>query len=168
MLYALYYPQTKESNDRKEAPETGVPESGALSVYGAFQFTVERMRHYHGAWHSLTVILFPDYLFLDCGKDRAEELKEKQLPLFPMPEEVSKLLWELCGKQHHIPMSRGVIRDGVTKVTEGPLMGHEERIVRIDRHKRLAWLKVSESAPRDFRKESTSLLIAGLEITEKE
>ncbi|MCC8050288.1 MAG: hypothetical protein LIP10_06445 [Clostridiales bacterium] len=50
---------------------------------------------------------------------------------------------------------------------EGPLMGCDSRVVRIDRHKRLAWLKMSESAHLDFSKESTSVLVAGLEITER-
>ena len=42
------------------------------------------------------------------------------------------------GTEHYVPMSRGIIRDGVTIVTEGPLVGNEARIRKIDRHRRLA------------------------------
>ncbi|MCC8137092.1 MAG: hypothetical protein LIO76_03350 [Clostridiales bacterium] len=65
-------------------------------------------------------------------------------------------------------MSKGIIRDGLAHVTEGPLIGQDNRIVRIDRHKRLAWLKVSDDASRNFTRDSTSVLVAGLEITERE
>ena len=57
-------------------------------------------------------------------------------------------------------MSRGVICNGVTHVQEGPLQGWEQNIRKIDRHKRIAFLKSPDE---------TSELVAkvGLEITEK-
>ena len=57
-------------------------------------------------------------------------------------------------------MSRGVICNGVTHVQEGPLLGWEQNIRKIDRHKRIAFLKSPDE---------TSELVAkvGLEITEK-
>ncbi|MCC8050293.1 MAG: hypothetical protein LIP10_06470 [Clostridiales bacterium] len=175
MLYALYYPQGKDQVNGNEASATGIPglDASFLSAQPymenieTFQYTIERMRHYLGAWHSVTAILFPQFLFLECEQELAGELMEKQVPLIAMPEDVSQFLADLFGAQHHICMSRGVIRDGVAHVTEGPLMGYDNRIVRIDRHKRLAWLKMSENAHLDFSKESTSVLVAGLEITER-
>ncbi len=153
MLYALYYPQAAET---ELAPEVAT-----------FQYTIERMRHYHDEWHSVTATIFPNFRFLDCGEDVAEKLKKEHFPLIVIPDELSELLQDLCDKQHHIPMSKGVLQNGMAHVTEGPLTGHDNRIVRIDRHKRLAWLKVSENAPLNYARESTSVLIAGLEITEK-
>ncbi|MCC8051478.1 MAG: hypothetical protein LIP10_12630 [Clostridiales bacterium] len=157
MLYALYHPQEAESTT----------ESEPFSICDTYQYTVERMRHYQDEWHSVTATIFPNFFFLDCEEEEAEKLKEKNLPLISIPEELSELLNELSDKHHHIPMSKGVIKNGLAHVTEGPLTGHDSRIVRIDRHKRLAWLKVSEDAPRNFAKDSTSVLIAGLEITER-
>ena len=37
-------------------------------------------------------------------------------------------------------MSEGVIEGDCVMVIRGPLKGHEARITRIDRHKRLAWV----------------------------
>ncbi|MCD7883950.1 MAG: hypothetical protein LUI87_09685 [Lachnospiraceae bacterium] len=170
MLYALYYPQAIKPEDTRYPHTSAQP----------FQFTIERMRHYMGAWHSMTAVLFPDYLFFDCEKDAAEEAKGKleeelnrdqeikqRLPLVPIPAELSEFLYALCDQEHHIPMSRGIIKDGSAHVTEGPLTGYDDRIVRIDRHKRLAWLKYSDAVTRNFAKDSTSVLVAGLEITER-
>ena len=39
-------------------------------------------------------------------------------------------------------ISTGIIEDGNLKVIDGPLKGFEKYIVRIDRHKRKAWLKI--------------------------
>ncbi|MCH1982922.1 hypothetical protein MCG98_10135 [Ruminococcus sp. OA3] len=50
------------------------------------------------------------------------------------------MLKKLYGPEHHLAMSRGVIREGITYVTEGPLMGRENMIRKIDRHKRIARL----------------------------
>ncbi|MCC8104652.1 MAG: hypothetical protein LIO99_01295 [Clostridiales bacterium] len=170
MLYALYYPQAIK-------PENIIyPHTSAKP----FQFTIERMRHYMGAWHSATAVLFPDYLFFDCEKEAVEEAKGKleeqlnqdkeikqQLPIVLIPAELSDVLHDLSDEQHHIPMSKGIIRDGLAHVTEGPLIGYDNRIIRIDRHKRLAWLKYSDAVIRTFTKDSTSVLVAGLEITER-
>ncbi|MCC8137661.1 MAG: hypothetical protein LIO76_06280 [Clostridiales bacterium] len=157
MLYALYH---------SEATENAMG-NGALSACDTFQYTIERNRHYMGAWHSVTATLFPNFLFIDCDEAAAEKLKEQNLPIVPIPEELTELLTDLSDEQHYIPMSKGVIKDGVAHVTEGPLIGQDNRIVRIDRHKRLAWLKVSENWTRNFAKDSTSVLVAGLEITER-
>ncbi|MCC8138342.1 MAG: hypothetical protein LIO76_09870 [Clostridiales bacterium] len=196
MLYALYNPQRADGSNTKAADWIpGWDTSGAVgaapdmdlsSACDMFRITVERMRHVQGEWRSVTATLFPDYLFLNCEEAVALEVKERleeewnarlvgsprqclkqQLPLIPIPEELSELLSDLCDTEHHIPMSKGVLRNGLAHVTEGPLTGHDNRIVRIDRHKRLAWLKVSEEMPSSFAKDSTNVLIAGLEITEK-
>lgn len=157
MLYALYHPQETETENRNDV----------LSTFDTFQYTIERNRHYMGAWHSVEATIFPNFYFLDCEKDTAEKMKEEGLPLVSVPDELSTLLTDLSDEQHYIPMSKGVIKDGQAHVTEGPLLGHDNRIVRIDRHKRLAWLKVSENWTRNFAKDSTSVLVAGLEITER-
>ncbi|MCD8347040.1 MAG: hypothetical protein LUD16_03605 [Lachnospiraceae bacterium] len=174
MLYALYYPQAIKPEDT--ISECSIPFTSAQP----FQFTIERMRHYMGAWHSVTAVLFPDYLFVDCEKEAAEKVRGKleaelnrdkeikqQLPLVPISDELSDLLNDLCDGEHHIPMSRGIIKDGLAHVTEGPLIGYDNQIIRIDRHKRLAWLKYSDAVTRNFAKDSTSALVAGLEITER-
>ena len=74
-----------------------------------------------------------------------------------------EFLRELGGEAHHVSMSRGVIRNGVTIVTEGPLEGKEAKIQKIDRHKRLAKIGGGLNVP--FCQEGG--FWAGLEITSK-
>ena len=57
-------------------------------------------------------------------------------------------------------MSTGFIQGEQIFITEGPLQGKEGQIIRIDRHKRIAYLQLSM-----FNKETTTKV--GLEIISK-
>ena len=113
-------------------------------------------------------LIFPAYVMLESEnesilRDELAQYKgisgKVQTVLDINPKE-EKILRILCGKRNHIGMSRGVIRSGVTQVTEGPLKGMEARICKIDRHKRLAKLRVQEG-------QDSRYIPAGLEIVEK-
>ena len=71
-----------------------------------------------------------------------------------------EFLRSLCGKEHHLGMSRGYIKDGETHVINGPLVGMERRIRKIDRHKRIARVMLPAGEPG-------RLMAAGLEITSR-
>ncbi len=159
-LYALYCPEaTKKIKEEYEPLLDGIAARNAL-----FQLTVERTRRYHGEWYSLTVPLFPNYLFFESEKDITAEMRG-QLPLVSLSDDISDFLSHLFGKEHHLPMSHGYMKDAVIYVTEGPLAGYENRIVRMDRHKRIVWLKLSENdGAVNLGRESTNVMIAGLEI----
>ena len=106
----------------------------------AFVFTYEKMKRYEGSWHLLREPLFEGYIFL-VVKDEMIPEKEDDQSLIPVGTEETRFLEEIGGKEHHIPMSRGYIKEGQTCVTEGPLCGRESQIRKIDRHKRLARLE---------------------------
>ncbi|MCD7884744.1 MAG: hypothetical protein LUI87_13730, partial [Lachnospiraceae bacterium] len=144
MLYAFYYPQeTEDANSNRRITESAInsgngieisdkkasesalgQDAFSIAIAESFQFTVERMRHVQGEWRSMTVAVFPNFRFLCCENEEAEKLKKKHVPLISIPDELAKLLYELSDRQHHIPMSRGVIKSGKAHVTEGPLTGH--------------------------------------------
>ncbi|MXP76222.1 hypothetical protein GN277_12710 [Lachnospiraceae bacterium WCA-9-b2] len=128
----------------------------------AFVFTYDRMRRFEGEWHLERRLMFPDYVFLETGDERAltKELMHEEMSLLHVKENEKMFLTSLCGEAHHLGMSKGIIQNGATCITEGPLRGMEERISRIDRHKRLARLATPG------RMASGSIL-AGLEIIEK-
>ena len=123
----------------------------------AFLFTFERMKRYEGSWHSLHAPLFPGMFFLESETDCVPRDQE----LVPVDEETEAFLRRLGGADHYVPMSRGIIRDGVTIVTEGPLVGNEARIRKIDRHRRLAKI---EGPSELWQNEG---FWTGLEITSK-
>ena len=138
----------------------------------AFVFTYDRMKRYHGQWHVESLAMFPNYIFLesDYGEALSRELEpyrgivhvmEDHEILWQVYSEEEKFLRFLCGQEHHLDLSRGYIRNGITHVNEGPLRGLENRIQKIDRHKRTARLQV----PMEHRLAGT--ILAGLEIVEK-
>ncbi len=138
----------------------------------AFVFTYDRMKRFHGQWHIESARMFPDYIFLesDCEKELSGELEqyrgfvqimEDKNILWQIYPEEEQFLRTLCGKGHHLSMSRGRIKDGVTFVEEGPLCGMENRIRKIERHKRIAKIE----AP--IRHTDAGSILAGLEIVEK-
>jgi len=138
----------------------------AKAAQNVFIFTYDRLRRYEGAWHLERKLLFPKHVFLESeNKDiLLQELKKcsvitkQEDRLTQMDKEEEQFLRVLCGREHHLQMSRGVICKGAAQITEGPLKGLESRICKIDRHKRLA--RITTTTRRDY-----SLIPAGLEIT---
>lgn len=135
-----------------------------------FTFTREKMRRYEGSWHIETTEMFPGHVFFETGNIVAltDCLKRcgclmssvdvgKMYPVDPGEEE---LLRVLGGEQHHLGMSTGYIRDGIPYIIQGPLVGMEKKIRKIDRHKRLAWVEYPSCGPG-------ASFAAGLEITSK-
>ena len=118
-----------------------------------FVLTYDRMRRYEGAWHMEKRLVFPSYIVVDKRR-------------MPVGEEAEHFLRFLYGDCHHLKMSQGVIRDGIPQVTAGPLKGFEQRICRIDRHRRLAELSIPMGQPQQ-EKQMAGNITAGLEITEK-
>lgn len=167
MWYVVHCPSVKEEiliQSCKQHISPGV-------LRDAFLLTCDRMRRYRGSWHTDTVKIFPEYIFLDS--DDPAQLSRELEPyreffkvmesgrlLIPVEEKEQRLLTELADKRHHIGMSRGVIKDGVMEITNGPLTGRESLIHKIDRHKRTALLHWCDSrSGREIK--------IGLEITEK-
>ena len=134
-----------------------------LGQMEAFVPTFDRMKRYEGSWHLLKEILFPGSFFWKCEekKEKWQEQKCTALGIVLIAPETEQFLRKIGGATHHITMSRGIIQNGVTLVTEGPLKGEEARIRKIDRHRRLAKIEV----PAGPAKGGT--FWAGLEITSK-
>ncbi len=148
------------------------------AFHDIFILTYDRMRKYMGAWHMERQLLYPGNIILETNNKtnllrelrncREMNMQEKQLSR--MDEREEALLKRLCGEKHHLEMSRGVIRKGAAQITDGPLIGMENIICKIDRHKRLASVEVIEK-PDSFchceRGIEYRYIPAGLEITEK-
>lgn len=137
------------------------------SLTDVFILTYEKMRRYNGSWHIEKKILFPERVFLESKDEKTLEnelsqcqyFMEGKTSLIPIRSQDEALLRNLCGKEKLLKMSRGVIQRGTTKITEGPLKGNENRICKIDRHKRLARL--------EFVGRELETIWAGLEIVDK-
>lgn len=133
----------------------------------------EVMRRVDGEWVSVTERLFPGYLFITTDdvlrvSERLRRVPEftrllgksddKVLPL--SPDEVSWLNALLEPVSKTVEMSAGVIEGDRVVVTEGPLVGREALISKINRYKRVAYLDM-----RMFGR--TKTIKVGLEIVRK-
>lgn len=171
MLYAMRCPETSITTPKSNMPAV---EDEGIEI---FRLTANRMRLLRGEEHIETVVLFPEYMFLECDEDGEcdpEGGEKKTLhqirahfATYSLSPEATHFLLSISGERHHIYMSRGIVRDGRAHVTEGPLVGYDDRIVKVDGHKRLAWVKVVDKETVELNKNSTDVVIAGLEIYEK-
>lgn len=137
-----------------------------------FIFYREEMKKYLGEWHKEEKILFPGYLFM--GTDQPTELFDtlKKMPvptrplgdkdtLVPLTASEAELMKKLGGEKHVVKMSQGVIENGRTQITEGPMIGMEKYIRKIDRHKRRAVIEMKMAGERAVKAE------VGVEIVRK-
>ena len=114
----------------------------------------DRMKRFHGEWHKIRRPMFPGYVFIstDMVDDLYEELRKvpKLTKLLgtdhtvtPISEREEKLIKSMTNKQHIAEMSIGYIEGDKLVIQEGPLVGMEAFVKKIDRHKRIAILTVT-------------------------
>lgn len=103
-------------------------------------------------------LLFPSYIFIETTLDPIsfrEKLSEdreriqgilKELKyddnISALSKEEQAYLVGLMNNDRTVSLSKGEILNGKVLIIEGPLMGYESKIKKIDRHKRRAFLQV--------------------------
>lgn len=108
-----------------------------------------------GVWQNVQAILFPGYVIAVSDaigelKDRLRRVEEftRLLSIGEafVPLEESDRAW-IAAFTHHgervIPMSMGVVEGDRVVVFQGPLMGHEGWIKRVDRRRSIAFIQVN-------------------------
>jgi len=132
----------------------------------------EVQKKYQGDWHMEKKMLFPGYVFFE-----SEQIEELYLGLKVVPELTKMLAMghelvslyphevaffeKFCGKNRVVEVSEGYLSGDKVIVTDGPMVGFEGYIKRIDRHKRIAYLEV------EFFGRKTETRV-GLEVVRKE
>lgn len=125
----------------------------------AFTFHCERLWRTDGAWRLVEKEMFPGYVFLESGNPEqlSKELEryrkilrvmEEPGYLISVYEEEERNLRELCGADHSLKMSYGYKADGLDHITAGPLKGLEQRIIRVDWHRRFAQIEMAVAKTR--------------------
>lgn len=150
---------------------------GAEAVAEAFVVKRELPFRTGGSWEVRTDVLFPGYVLVSTPNP---ELLKTQLNVLTefhhlvcmgdapvtLTSEEYELLDTLGGARRMVTASVGEIVKGTLRVISGPLVSHEHLISKIDRHKRIAYLR-----PEAFTWVGTSgcsrMPKVGLEVTAK-
>lgn len=123
-------------------------------LYEFFIPEAERKRKVKGKWHNIRKPMFPGYVFISTeNMDKLyEELRNvpkltKVLgtdhTVTPISPSEENLIKRLTNKQHIAEISVGYIEGDRLIISEGPMMGMEAMVKKIDRHKRIAVLSVT-------------------------
>ena len=118
-----------------------------------FIIRFDKAKRYYGEWHKEKKIMFPGYMFIDTDNPNAIYEQLKNVPeltkilgrdgddFIAIEFDKEKLFKAMVSEDYEIPISIGVIEGDKVIVKEGPLVGMEAYIKKIDRHKRIAILK---------------------------
>ena len=128
-----------------------------------------------GAWEFVEELLTPGYVYCMTSMLDIDELAQqiKQVPAFtrvlamdgkiiPLSADEERWLRALtgAGTSHVVDPSYGFVEGDRVTITDGPLMGFETQIKKLDRHKRLAYVEVHLMG-------RTKLIKVGAEIVRK-
>lgn len=113
----------------------------------------QQKKRFQGEWHIQEKILFPGYVFLIA--QNLEILTERLAlvigltkligtgdEIVPLCQEEVAFLLRMGNEKQVVEMSTGIIENDKVRIQEGPLVGMEGLIKKIDRHKRQAVLEV--------------------------
>lgn len=128
----------------------------------AFVMRKERWRKREGEWTLQPVAMYEEYFFV-ATRDAAaldRELSKLSFPAriagtdehayVPLSAEAQQWYESVLDDSRTLRNSTGVIQDGVLHVQEGPLVGQEVRVRKINRHKRDCRVAVCEGAGGEF------------------
>lgn len=104
-------------------------------------------------WKTEQKILFPGYVFLITEQVESLFFALKKVEgltkllgtgneIVPLSQREEEFLKRLGGDDHVVEMSEGIIEGDRVIIESGPLQDQEGYIVKIDRHKRKAWLEI--------------------------
>ena len=118
----------------------------------AFALRRELMRREDGIWRVRRDVLFPGYVIVETADPALLEERLKVLTetshllrgagdaVATLDEREAELVRSLGGSARTVGVSRGVIQNSALRVTAGPLMGLEQLVAKVNRHKRIAYL----------------------------
>ena len=168
MWYVIQTMAGSEEEVRRQA-QLLIPEVEFRILYriGSFKF--------RGEWTTKSLIMFPGYIFVITDDPSSVMMKLRKIEKFarmvkfddmfiPVSAEEQRILSRMSGDDDTIDTSTGIIEGDRIVVKEGPLIGLESRIKRIDRHKRLAYVGFSMGS-RDVEVELGLSIIEKIEAT---
>ena len=114
-----------------------------------------RKKKFRGQWQLVEEVLFRGYIFVITDKIDDLYTQLKKVPdltillgndgeeIFPVYPQEALFLSRFSTENHIVDFSKGYINGDAISIIEGPLMGLEGHITKIDRHKRVAYVDVN-------------------------
>lgn len=140
---------------REENAREGIAREMGDAAQDCFTPRCDLSKKVHGIWKPVRSLLFPGYVFVETSSP------QRLLKVLPNVHGFTRLLgvngdsyrsltsdevaWldaVTSGETHAMGMSQAVQEGDRIVVTNGPLRGREAQIIKVDRHKRLAWIEV--------------------------
>ena len=129
------------------------------------------VRRYGGVWHDILKAMFPGYVFVETEESEKIFTRLKYIPksmhiifsereILPVYPEEEQFLRSMIDENYIVQMSRGFMIGDRLCITEGALANQQGKLIKIDRHKRIAVLSVNL-----FGRETP--VEVGLEVVEK-
>ena len=110
----------------------------------AFVPKIEKLMKKDGKKVFAEVPMFPNYIFIESLEKDMDSMmrimQSDEQKVLSLANNEKELLESLFNDDHLIIRSIGVIVDSKLIVQDGPLVGKEEMIKKIDRHKRVAFI----------------------------
>lgn len=150
MWYVIQVQAGKEESIKKQC-EAEIEKSILERCFIPYR---EIKRKIRDKWTIKEYILFPGYIFAitDHLEELQVELQNKVTgftkligfgnEIIPLTEEEISFLQKIGGNKQIVGFSKGFITGDKVIVFDGPLIGMEGYIKKIDRHKRKAWIEV--------------------------
>ncbi|MCQ2483596.1 MAG: antiterminator LoaP, partial [Clostridia bacterium] len=167
MLYCMQVRVGSEKTTIEECKKV-IPSSLLNDIFAPMR---KESFKYNGSWTEKEKILFPGYVFVETDDISKLHYELRRITRFTslikagtvpitVTEEDLYLINKLSDKSGVMEISRGYIIGDKIQIVEGPLIGLEGLIVKIDRHKRRAILETHLFG-------RTQSIEVGLEIVQK-
>ena len=132
-----------------------------------------RLKKFDKEYEIVTRPLFPGYLFVKAEDEEAlkgcllkiadfNKLLSSGKNIVPLSAEEESIIDKLCGKEHILDISYGYKDGRDVHFTSGPLVGMENLIKKVNRHKRIAVIEI------DMLNEKRELIVGAAIADKKE
>lgn len=151
--YLVHVPEGRESSTCEKVRRIMPPDL----LEDAFVMYKERWFKRDGAWSLQPVQMYREYFFVATRDAEAldSELSRLTFPArvcgadghayVPLDTKVQRWFEDAMDADHVLRNSVAVIVDGELRVQEGPLVGQESRVTKVDRHRRRCMVSVCEA-----------------------
>ena len=148
---AIYVIYTQARNEHKV--EARCREKILLPDEDVYVPLYDREKKRNGEIRIVRDVLFPGYIFYETEHERSLKERLKRIEemskllgagdeIVPLYADEERLVRKLCGKAHVLDISRGYMAGGRVSVIQGPLMGFDGLIRKVNRKKRTAVIEV--------------------------